>query len=96
MPPGNRQLVNGMARATGHWMARNQKTPPMEPSPNQVQHFRELGVAAIEKFIAADPFNGTYLRFEFELRALDGHPRFEQLVARFRDPQATANSPPAK
>jgi tetratricopeptide (TPR) repeat protein len=66
--------------------------PIAESALNRPQHFQDLALTAIEKFIAADPFNATQLRFEYELRPLDGLPRFERLVARFRDPQAPANS----
>jgi hypothetical protein len=86
-------LLPGPARRPGLPQEAATTSPQGQSERNRSQRFQDQAVAALEKYIAADPFNATYLRFEYELRPLDGHPQFEQMVARFRDPQATNNDP---
>jgi tetratricopeptide (TPR) repeat protein len=54
----------------------------------QIQQLKGDAVTALEQYVTAVPFNATYLGFEFELQALRDDERFQQLVARFRDPKS--------
>jgi tetratricopeptide (TPR) repeat protein len=53
---------------------------------SQLHQYQRDAVAALEKYVAADPFNATYLGFEFELQSLRDNAGFQQLSARFRGP----------